>query len=159
MKNRHGNKTHTHGYPPEPNPNWRVFPGLTGLGYGLSPISKHRYGTGNGYIGTHPKPIPKPVPNVKNYFMLICHVILFDNCHVNKNYHWYLKEQLNHPVKQMLKWKSCWIMYYNIALRDAKKLLFFIKKNYLMRGWGGDTRTRRRRGWDSISHPRWVWVG
>jgi len=27
------------------------------------------------------------------------------------------------------------------------------------RGWGGDTRARRGRGWDSISHPRWVWIG
>jgi len=52
-------------------------------------------------------------------------------------------------------------MHYNIALGVAKKLLFFIKKNYLVwrRGWGRATRTRRGRGWDSISHPRWVWVG
>jgi len=59
---------------------------LTGFGYEFefSPISKHGYGTGNGYIGTHPEPIPKPVPNVENYFMMIYHVILVDNCHVIK---------------------------------------------------------------------------
>jgi len=32
---RHGNETHTYGYPPEPNPVWRVFPVLTGFGYGF----------------------------------------------------------------------------------------------------------------------------
>ena len=95
---RHGNKTHTRGYPPELNPNWRIFSILIGFEYGFSLISKHGYGTGNGYVDTHPGPIPKPVPNVKNYFILICYVILFDNCHVNKNYHWYLKDQLNHWV-------------------------------------------------------------
>jgi len=86
---RHGNKTHSHGYPTVPNPILRVFPVLTGFGhgYGFSPISKHGYGTGDRYIGTHPKPIPKPVPNVKKFFMLIYHDVLFYNCHVNKNYH------------------------------------------------------------------------
>jgi len=36
-------------------------------------------------------------------------------------------------------------MHYNISQGVAKKLLFFILKNYSMRGrgWGGDTRTRR----------------
>jgi len=47
-------------------------------------ILKHGYETGNGYIGTHSEPILKPVPNAENYFMLICHVILFDNCRVIK---------------------------------------------------------------------------
>jgi len=79
---RHDNKTHTRGYPPKPNSIWRVFPVLTGFGF--FSISKHGYGTGNKYIGTHPKVIPKPVSNAKNYFMLICHVILFDNCRVIK---------------------------------------------------------------------------
>jgi len=40
--------------------------------------------TGNGYISTHPELIPKLVLNAENYFMLICHVILFDNCRVKK---------------------------------------------------------------------------
>jgi len=55
---------------------------LTEFGYefGFSSILKHGYGTGNEYIGTHPEPILKPVPNAENYFMLICYVILFDNC-------------------------------------------------------------------------------
>jgi len=59
---------------------------LTRFGYEfeLSLISKHGYGTGNGYVATHPELILKPVPNVENYFVLICHVILFDNCHVIK---------------------------------------------------------------------------
>jgi len=61
---RHGNKTHT-----------RV-----GYEFRFSPISKHDCGTGNGYIGTHPKLILKHVTNAENYFMLICNVILFDNC-------------------------------------------------------------------------------
>jgi len=41
----------------------------------FSLILKHEYETDNMYIGTHPKLILKLVPNVKNYFMLICHVI------------------------------------------------------------------------------------
>ena len=83
---RHDNKTHTRGYPPEPNSIWRVFPVLTGFGYefGFSPISKHGYGMGNGYIGTNPKPILKHIPNVENYFVLVWYVILFDNCRVIK---------------------------------------------------------------------------
>jgi hypothetical protein len=83
---RHGNKTHTRGYPPEPDSIGRVFRVLFGFGYGFgfSPISKHGYRTGNGYIGTHSEPIPKPVPNAENYFTLICHVILFDNWRVIK---------------------------------------------------------------------------
>jgi hypothetical protein len=85
-KIRHGNKTHTCGYPPKPNPIWRVFPVLTGFGYefGFSPITKHGYGTGNKYLDTHPELKPKPVPNAKSHFMLIFHVILFDNCRVIK---------------------------------------------------------------------------
>ena len=78
----HRNKTHTRGYSPEPNSIWQVFPFL--IGFGFSPISKHGYGTCNGYIGTHPELIPKHIPNVGNYFMLIWHVILFDNCRVIK---------------------------------------------------------------------------
>jgi hypothetical protein len=76
---RYGNKTHIRGYPPELNTIWRVFPVLTGFGYEFwfSPISKHGYGTGNGYIGTHLELIPKPVPNAENFFMLICLVIFF----------------------------------------------------------------------------------
>ena len=50
----------------------------------FSPISKHGYEMVNGYIGNHPEPIPKLVPNTENYFMLIYHVILFDNCRVIK---------------------------------------------------------------------------
>jgi len=75
---RHGNKTHTRGYSPESNSIWRIFSVLTefGYGFGFSLILKHGYGTDNGYIGTHPKPIPKLVPNAKkNTFMLICDVI------------------------------------------------------------------------------------
>jgi len=51
---------------------------------GFSPISKHGYGTCNEYMGIHPEPIPKLVLNAENYFMLICHVILFDNYRVIK---------------------------------------------------------------------------
>jgi hypothetical protein len=64
-------------------PNQTQFDGF-GYEFGFSPISKHGYGMGNGYIGTHPEPIPKHVPNAENYFMLICHVSLFDNCRVIK---------------------------------------------------------------------------
>jgi len=37
-----------------------------------------------------------------------------------------------------------------------QKNLFFIKK--IIQSGDGDTQTRRGRGWDSIFHPRWVWV-
>jgi len=86
MRHRHGNKTHTRGYPLEPNLIQQVLPVLIEFGYefGFSPISKHGYETGNRYIGTHPEPIPKPILNTEDYFMLICHVILFDNCRVIK---------------------------------------------------------------------------
>jgi len=67
---RHDNKTQTRGYSPEPNSIWLFSPALTrfGYGYGFSPNSKHRYEKGNGDIGTHPEPIPKPVLNVENQF-------------------------------------------------------------------------------------------
>jgi len=42
------------------------------------------YGTNNGYIGIHPELIPKLVSNTENYYILICHVILFDNYRVIK---------------------------------------------------------------------------
>jgi hypothetical protein len=51
---------------PEPNPFWQVFSAL--IEFEFSPILKHEYETGNGDIGTHPEPIPKPVPNVENQF-------------------------------------------------------------------------------------------
>jgi len=59
---------------------------LIRFGYevGFSAISKHGYGTGNRYIGTHTELIFKPVPDAGNYFMLTCHIILFDNCRVIK---------------------------------------------------------------------------
>jgi len=151
------NKTHTHGYPPEPNPIWRIFPVLTGFGF--SPISKHGYGTGNGYIGTHPKLIPEPVPNAENYFMLICHVILFDNCRVIK-----IPLIFKGATKSIGVTNVKVIILLDNALlhfsKGCKKLLFFIKINYSMRGrrWGEDTWIRQRRGWGSTSHPCWVRV-
>jgi len=59
---------------------------LTEFGYEFEffPISKHGYGTGNGYIGTHLEPIPKPVSNAKNYFYVDTQCYLFDNCRVIK---------------------------------------------------------------------------
>jgi len=79
---RYDNKTHTYCYPSKPNSIWRIFLILTEFGYEFefSPISKHGYGTGNGYIGTQPEPIPKTVPNVENYLcwyvMLFCLIIV-----------------------------------------------------------------------------------
>jgi len=72
---RHENKIRAHGYPPKPTPIWRVFPDLTGFGYGfgLSPTSKYGYGTGNRDTCTHPELIPKPYPNVeKSFFFCFC---------------------------------------------------------------------------------------
>jgi hypothetical protein len=61
---RHGNKTHTRGYPPVPSPFWRGKPELTGFGFGFgfSPILKDGDGAGNGDIDTHPEPVPEPAP-------------------------------------------------------------------------------------------------
>ena len=68
ITSRHGNKSRTRVYPPKPNSIWQVFSVLTGFGYEFKfcPILKHVYGTGNEDIGTHPKLIPKPLPNVEN---------------------------------------------------------------------------------------------
>jgi len=54
------------------------------LGMILGFLRFQNMGMGRVYIGTHPEPIHKPVPNTENYFMLICLVILFDNCRVIK---------------------------------------------------------------------------
>jgi len=55
------------------SPQFDGFPALIGFGYEFRffPISKHRYGTGNGDICIHlePKPKPKHVSNVENYFI------------------------------------------------------------------------------------------
>ena len=46
---------------------------LTGFGYEFrfSLILKHGYETDNSDICTYPEPIPKPVPNVENQFVIL----------------------------------------------------------------------------------------
>jgi len=51
-------------------------------------------------------------------------------------------------------------MYYNVALGDARNFYFLLKKLFNSgTGMGRGYQTRRGRGCDSISHPRWVWLG
>jgi len=75
VSTRYCNKTHTRGYPLEPNPISRVFPVLTRLGFefGFSPISKYGYHTGI-YV-----PTLNPYPNSSRMqkITLCWYVILF----------------------------------------------------------------------------------
>lgn len=126
------------------------FSSLTGFGYEFmfSPISQHGYKMGNMDIHTCLEHIPKLILNAENYFIPYWDLPCYNNCL------WNLMEQPNYPVMEMWILTYCWKMQYNIFLGARKK-------NDSLWGWGcdGDTQTCLGRGWDSISHSHWVWVG
>jgi len=80
---RHDNKTCTHDYLFEPTMIWQVFSTLIVFEYKLDFLRIQNMVTGDEDINTHPKSIPKLVPNIENYIITTLLLLLYKNINSN----------------------------------------------------------------------------